>query len=74
MHGNPAHTIYQIYPLATPTFEVVWKNIAQDDLIAIKDLIKGFFADKLQKKVDNAVDELRYIKEDPDDIMNDPNQ
>ena len=61
-------------PLQHQLLRLYSKNISEEDLIAIKNLIAGYFADKLQKKVDKAVEELGYTQEDFDAILNDPNQ
>ncbi|WP_170970993.1 hypothetical protein [Ilyomonas limi] len=49
-------------------------NVSDEDLLAIKDLIGRYFLDKLQKKIDAAVEKLGYTQEDFDAILNDRNQ
>jgi len=49
-------------------------NVSDEDLLAIKDLIGRYFLDKLQRKIDEAVEKLGYTQEDFDAILNDPNQ
>ncbi len=50
------------------------RNISDEDLLVIKNLIGKYFMDKLQKKVNEAVDKLGYTQADFDAILNDPNQ
>lgn len=62
-------------PLQHQLLRLYSKNISEEDLIAIKNLIAGYFADKLQKKVSEAAWEAGYrTQEDFDAILNDPNQ
>ena len=49
-------------------------NVSDEDLLAIKDLIGRYFMEKLQMKVDAAVEKLGYTQEDFDAILNAPNQ
>lgn len=62
-------------PLQHELLRLYGKNISEEDLLAIKDLIAGYFMDKFQKKVSDAAWEAGYrTPEDFDAILNDPNQ
>ncbi len=50
------------------------RNVPEEDLLAIKDLIGKYYLEKLQKKVDYAVEVIGYTQDDFDAWLNDPNQ
>lgn len=50
------------------------RNVSEEDLLAIKDMIGKYFLDKLQDKVDMAVKEKGYTQNDFDNWLNDPGQ
>lgn len=49
-------------------------NVSEEDLIAIKDMIGKYFLNKLQDKVDKAVEKEGYTQQDFNKWLNDPNQ
>jgi len=62
-------------PLQMELLKLYSKNIAEEDLLAIKQLIANYFTDKLQQKVSEAALKSGYqTQEDFDLILNDPNQ
>lgn len=61
-------------PLQQELLKLYGNNIAEEDLIAIKDLIGKYFFDKLQDKVNKAVERFGYTQEDFDNWLNDPGQ
>lgn len=62
-------------PLQMELLKLYSKDIAEEDLIAIKQLIADYFTDKLQQKVSEAALKSGYqTQEDFDLILNDPNQ
>ena len=61
-------------PLQQELLKLYSRDISEEDLLAIKDLIGKYYWDKLQKKVDEAVEKLGYTQEDFDAWLNDPNQ
>jgi hypothetical protein len=62
-------------PLQMELLKLYSKNITEEDLVAIKQLIANYFIDKLQKKVSEAALKSGYqTQEDFDSILNDPNQ
>jgi hypothetical protein len=50
------------------------KNVSEEELLEIKQIIGRFFLDKFQKKIDNAVESQGYTQADFDAWLNDPNQ
>jgi len=62
-------------PLQHELLKLYSRNISEEDLLAIKDLIAKYFLEKLQDKVTEAAKNAGYhTKEDFDRILNDPNQ
>lgn len=62
-------------PLQMELLKLYSKNIAEEDLLAIKQLIANYFTDKLQQKVSEAALKSGYqTQEEFDLILNDPNQ
>ncbi len=61
-------------PLQQELLKLYSRDISEEDLLAIKDLIGKYYLDKLQKKVDGAVEKHGYTQEDFDAWLNDPNQ
>ena len=61
-------------PLQQELLRLYGNNVPEEDLLAIKDLIGKYYLEKLQRKVDAAVDRLGYTQEDFDAWLNDPNQ
>ena len=61
-------------PLQQELLKLYGSNVSEEDLIAIKDLIGKYFLNKLQDKVDKAVDKLGYAQNDFDNWLNDPEQ
>lgn len=61
-------------PLQQELFKLFSVSKSEEDLVAIKQLVSNYYMDKLQKKVDKAVEELGYTQEDFDAWLNDPNQ
>ena len=49
-------------------------QVADEDLIQIKDLLGKYFAKRLSSIADNAWTEKHWTDQDIDDILNDPNQ
>ncbi|HEY9340557.1 MAG TPA: hypothetical protein VIQ23_03185 [Hanamia sp.] len=50
------------------------REVSEEDLIAIKDMIGKYFLEKLQHKVDAGVKEKGYTQQDFDSWLNDPGQ
>ena len=50
------------------------REVSEEDLIAIKDMIGKYFLDKLQYKVDLSVKAKGYGQQDFDTWLNDPGQ
>lgn len=48
------------------------REVPEEDLIAIKDMIGKYFLEKLQRKVDAGVNEKGYTQQDFDSWLNDP--
>lgn len=61
-------------PLQHELLKLYSRNISEEDLLAIKDLIARYFMDKLRDKVDAAVEKHGYTQDDFDAWLNDPNQ
>lgn len=61
-------------PLQQELLKLYARNISEEDLIAIKDLIEKYFLNKLQENVDEAVDKEGYTQKDFEEWLNDPNQ
>ncbi len=61
-------------PLQHELLKLYGRNVSEEDLLAIKDLMANYFLQKLQKKIDAAVEEYGYKQEDFDAWLNDPNQ
>jgi hypothetical protein len=50
------------------------REVSEDDLLAIKDMIGKYFLEKLQHKADTGVKEKGYTQQDFDSWLNDPGQ
>ncbi len=50
------------------------RDVSEEDLIAIRDMIGKYFLDKLQQKVDDGVKEKGYSQQDFDSWLNDSGQ
>lgn len=61
-------------PLQHELLRLYSHNISEEDLIAIKNLIGNYFADKLQKKITKAAKDKGYTAQDFEAILNDPGQ
>lgn len=68
------NTSTKFTPLQQELLKLYSREVSEKDLIAIKDLIGKYFLNKLQDKVDKAVDRLGYTQEDFDSWLNDPEQ
>lgn len=49
-------------------------QVADEDLIQIKDLLGNYFAKRLSSMADDAWTEKKWTDQDMDAILNDPNQ
>lgn len=49
-------------------------QVADEDLIQIKDLLGSYFAKRLSSMADDAWTEKQWTDQDMDAILNDPNQ
>ena len=49
-------------------------QVADEDLIQIKDLLGKYFAKRLSSMADDVWTENQWTNQDMDDILNDPNQ
>ncbi|MCO5287052.1 MAG: hypothetical protein M9898_11625 [Chitinophagaceae bacterium] len=61
-------------PLQLELLKLFGREVSQEDLIAIKDMIGKYFLDKLQQKADSSVKEKGYTQQDFDSWLNDPSQ
>ena len=61
-------------PLQHELLELYGKNVSEEDLIAIKDLIGKYYLEKLRKKVDESVEKNGYTQDDFEAWLNDSNQ
>jgi len=61
-------------PLQQELLSLYSMDLSEDELKEIKKLLSQYFWDRMQKKVDKAVEELGYTQEDFDAWLNDPNQ
>ena len=61
-------------PLQQELLSLYSMDLSEDELKEIKKLLSQYFWDRMQKKVDKAVEELGYTQEDFDAWINDPNQ
>lgn len=61
-------------PLQLELLKLYGRNVSEQDLIEIKDLIGKYFLNKLQLRVDKAVEEIGYTQKDFDAWLNDPHQ
>lgn len=50
------------------------REVSEEDLLAIKDMIGKYFLEKLQHKADTRVKENGYTQQDFDSWLNDPGQ
>lgn len=50
------------------------REVSEEDLIAIKDMIGKYFLEKLQRKADAGVKEKGFRQQDFDSWLNDPGQ
>ena len=61
-------------PLQQELLKLYCRNVPEEDLLAIKALIGKYYVEKLQKKVDEAVEDLGYTHNDFDAWLNEPHQ
>jgi hypothetical protein len=64
----------KLTPLQLELLKLYGNQVAEEDLLAIKQLIAGYFRDKLQRKVDKAVEDQGYTQADFDRWLNDDGQ
>ncbi len=71
---NAQNTSTKFTSLQQELLKLLGRDVPEEDLIAIKDLIGKYFLNKLQNKVDTAVKEKGYSQQDFDTWLNEPGQ
>jgi hypothetical protein len=61
-------------PLQQELLKLFGREVSDEDLIVIRDLIRKYFLEKLQNKVDAGVKENGYSQQDFDSWLNDSGQ
>ena len=61
-------------PLQQVLLKLFGREVSDEDLIVIKDMIGKYFLEKLQNKVDAGVKENGYSQQDFDSWLNDSGQ
>lgn len=61
-------------PLQQELLKLFGREVSDEDLIVIKDMIGKYFLEKLQNKVDAGVKEKGYSQQDFDSWLNDSGQ
>lgn len=61
-------------PLQQELLTLFGREVSEEDLIAIKDMIGKYFLEKLQHAVDTGVEEKGYTQQDFDEWLHDSGQ
>ena len=68
------HPSTRFTPLQQELLKLFGREVSDEDLIVIKDMIGKYFLEKLQNKVDAGVKEKDYSEQDFDSWLNDSGQ